>query len=162
MIRTKIEIFNLLSEIHDPEIPVMNIVEMGIVRNAFYENEKLIIEITPTYFGCPAMRVIEEEILNLMQSDVHKEVEVRKSYSPAWTTDWMKMKTKNKLKEYGIAPPEKRIEIDLTKDNDMKHVECPFCGSTNTKLTSIFGSTACKSLHFCNDCIQPFEHFKCI
>ncbi|MCX6169577.1 MAG: phenylacetate-CoA oxygenase subunit PaaJ [Ignavibacteriales bacterium] len=151
MIQTKTEIINLLSEIYDPEIPVINIVEMGILRNAFYENEKLIIEITPTYSGCPAMKVIEDEILDLMHSNGYKNVEVKKSYLPAWTTDWMNLETKNKLREYGIAPPENRADV-----------ECPFCGSSNTKLTSIFGSTACKSLHFCNSCVQPFERFKCI
>jgi len=162
MVETKNEILNLLTEIYDPEIPVLNIVEMGIVRDAFYENEKLIIEITPTYSGCPAMKVIEDEIRDVMYSNGCKNVEVKKVYAPAWTTDWMTVETKNKLKNYGIAPPEGIAEKDFLKDQNEKSVECPFCKSGKTKLTSHFGSTACKSLHFCLECIQPFEHFKCI
>ena len=162
MIETKNEILNLLAGINDPEIPVLNIVEMGIVRDAFYENEKLIVEITPTYSGCPAMKVIEDEISDVMYSNGYKNVEVKKVYAPAWTTDWMTDETKNKLKNYGIAPPEGTSEKDFLKDRDEKSVECPYCKSVKTKSTSRFGSTACKSLYFCLECTQPFEHFKCI
>lgn len=162
MVETKNEILNLLAGINDPEIPVLNIVEMGIVRDAFYENEKLIIEITPTYSGCPAMKVIEDEIRDIMYSNGYENVEVKKVYAPAWTTDWMTGETKIKLKNYGIAPPEGMAEKDLLNDRNQKPVECPFCNSGKTKLTSHFGSTACKSLHFCLECNQPFEHFKCI
>ena len=162
MTETKNEILTLLAGINDPEIPVLNIVEMGIVHDAFYENEKLIIEVTPTYSGCPAMKVIENEISDVMYSNGYMNVEVKKVYAPAWTTDWITDETKKKLKDYGIAPPEGLAEKDFLKDRDEKTVECPFCNSIKTKLTSRFGSTACKSLHFCLECTQPFEHFKCI
>ncbi len=162
MTETKNEIITLLAGINDPEIPVLNIVEMGIVHDAFYENEKLIIEVTPTYSGCPAMKVIENEISDVMYSNGYLNVEVKKVYAPAWTTDWITDETKKKLRDYGIAPPEGLAEKDFLKDRDEKTVECPFCNSIKTKLTSRFGSTACKSLHFCLECTQPFEHFKCI
>lgn len=162
MIKTKNEILNLLAGINDPEIPVLNIVEMGIVHRAFYENEKLIVEITPTYSGCPAMKVIEDEILDVMYSNGCDNIEVKKIFAPAWTTDWMTEKAKDKLKNYGIAPPEGKTEKDFFRDQNKKPVKCPYCKSVKTKLTNRFGSTACKSLHFCLECTQPFEHFKCI
>lgn len=164
MLQTKEEILNLLTEIHDPEIPVLNIVEMGIVSNILFdENEKkLIVEITPTYSGCPAMKVIEDEIRGLLFSNGYENVEVRKVYTPVWTTDLFTEETKQKLKEYGIAPPEGAAEKNFMIDFSTNPIECPFCRSRNTSLTSYFGSTSCKSLHLCTECRQPFEHFKCI
>lgn len=164
MMQTKEEILNLLTEIHDPEIPVLNIVEMGIVSNILFdEDEKnLIVEITPTYSSCPAMKIIEDEIRDLLFANSYEKVEVRKVYAPVWTTDLFTEETKQKLREYGIAPPEGTVEKNFMINFAAKSVECPFCGSHNTSLTSYFGSTSCKSLHSCADCRQPFEHFKCI
>lgn len=157
MTNTKEEILKLLENIYDPEIPVLNVVEMGIVRNINVKDGGCEIEITPTYSGCPAMKTIEDEIIDLLSDEGVDNVKVKKVYSPAWTTDWMSEKTKIKLSEYGIAPPEGNAEEFI-----FKKITCPFCKSTNTKLTSEFGSTSCKSLHYCNSCSQPFEHFKCI
>ena len=103
------------------------------------------------------MKTIEDEILDLLHSEGVEKIKVTKVYSPSWTTNWMSEKTKIKLGGYGIAPPEENSEEFI-----FKKITCPFCKSTNTKLTSEFGSTSCKSLHFCNNCLQPFEHFKCI
>lgn len=149
------EILTLLEDVQDPEIPVLNIVEMGIVREINISDEKVQISITPTYMGCPAMNMIENEMLDVLYEKGISKVKVKTVYSPAWTTDWLSDETKNKLKEYGIAPP--RAVTDL-----LDKIECPFCNSNSTKLTSEFGSTACKSLHYCDACHQPFEHFKCI
>lgn len=149
------EILNLLKDVLDPEIPVLNIVEMGIVRDVIFDEKGLLIKITPTYMGCPAMNTIKNDILNTLYSKEIKNVKVKTVYSPAWTTNWMSEETKNKLKEYGIAPPRAATDI-------LHKIECPFCNSGETNLTSEFGSTACKSLHYCNHCHQPFEHFKCI
>lgn len=149
------EILTLLEDVQDPEIPVLNIVEMGIVREINITDEKVQISITPTYMGCPAMNMIENEMLDVLYEKGISKVKVKTVYSPAWTTDWLSDETKNKLKEYGIAPP--RAVTDL-----LDKIECPFCNSNSTKLTSEFGSTACKSLHYCDACHQPFEHFKCI
>lgn len=157
MNQTKEEILKLLEEVYDPEIPVLNIVEMGIVRNVNESDNGYEIEITPTYSGCPAMKTIEDEILDLLHSEGVEKAKIKKVYSPPWTTDWMSEETKLKLREYGIAPPGGSAEEFI-----LKKITCPFCKSTNTKLTSEFGSTSCKSLHYCNECSQPFEHFKCI
>lgn len=158
MIITKKEILKLLEEVYDPEIPVLNVVEMGIVRSVKESDSGYEIEITPTYSGCPAMKTIEDEILDVLNSKGIEKVKVKKIYSPPWTTDWMSEETKQKLKDYGIAPPEGKAEEEFF----IKKITCPFCKSNNTKLTSEFGSTSCKSLHYCNECSQPFEHFKCI
>ena len=155
MIKDKNEIMNLLEDVLDPEIPVLNIVEMGIVRDVIFDENELLIKITPTYMGCPAMNTIENDILDILYSKGIEDVKVKTVYSPAWTTDWMSEETKNKLKKYGIAPPKEATEL-------LDKIECPFCSSGETLLTSEFGSTACKSLHYCNQCHQPFEHFKCI
>lgn len=158
----KEKILEALKEVYDPEIPVLNIVEMGIVRDISFEGKKLVVKITPTYSGCPAMKTIEEEILNILRDDEFDEVTVEKIYAPPWTTDWLTGEAKHKLKLHGIAPPEKNSGIDSSRDYAVKPVLCPFCSSRNTSITSYFGSTACKSLHYCFDCTQPFEHFKCI
>ncbi len=155
-------ILQLLSNIPDPEIPVINIVEMGIVRNVEFSGDELLVKITPTYSGCPAMKAIEDDIVAELKAKGFEKVSVKKIYNPAWSTDWLTEEAKRKLKEYGIAPPEGKSEEDFYKDLITNPVHCPFCNSKDTKLTSEFGSTACKSLHFCNECQQPFEHFKCI
>ncbi len=157
---TKEEIFQFLTEVNDPEIPVLNIVEMGIVREVEFQGDSVRVVITPTYSGCPAMKVIEEEIVSALQKKGFENVTTRTVFSPPWTTDWLSEETKRKLKEYGIAPPGKASADDSSRIT--KNIHCPFCDSDNTELRSEFGSTACKSLHYCNNCQQPFEHFKCI
>lgn len=158
----KESIINLLKDVQDPEVPVLDVVSMGVVRDVDITSGKTIVTITPTYTGCPAMNTIENEIIEKLKSKGIENVEIKTVFSPAWTTDWLSDETKQRLKDYGIAPPGKSDESDFLKSFFSKIVECPFCGSENTKVTSEFGSTACKSLHFCNNCTQPFEHFKCI
>lgn len=162
---SKSEIWSYLEEVVDPEIPVLNVVEMGIVRHVEFDREQLIVKITPTYSGCPAMNAIEMEIQKKLRENAIEAFKVVTDFSESWTTDWMTENAKKKLKDYGIAPPEKRVRNDdfLTDwRGSQKIVPCPYCDSFDTKLQSEFGSTACKSLHYCEECHQPFEHFKCI
>lgn len=162
----KSQIWSWLEEVIDPEIPVLNVVEMGIIRDVQIEDDvRIIVKITPTYSGCPAMNTIEKEIhKKLIGKGVHS-FEVKTDYRESWTTDWMTGHAKKKLKEYGIAPPEKiKSGSDFLAGlkRSQKIVPCPWCDSMETVLQSEFGSTACKSQYFCNGCNQPFEHFKCI
>ena len=161
----KDEIWELLSEVKDPEIPVLSIIELGIAREVTVEGDKVVVRITPTYSGCPAMNAIEQEIEKTLRINGIQNFEVNKDFSDTWTTDWMTDEAKIKLKEYGIAPPGKtNPDDDFLKslDSSSKIVACPYCDSTNTELQSEFGSTACKSQYYCHDCDEPFEHFKCI
>lgn len=162
---TKEDIWSFLEEVTDPEIPVLNIVEMGIVRNVEITEGKITVRITPTYSGCPAMNAIENEINKKLSEKGFEVFEILTDYRETWTTDWMTEHAKSKLKEYGIAPPEKTdSETDFLTSlkGSQKIVPCPYCDSLETVLQSEFGSTACKSLYYCNGCSQPFEHFKCI
>jgi ring-1,2-phenylacetyl-CoA epoxidase subunit PaaD len=162
---SKADIWSYLEEVIDPEIPVLNVVEMGIVRDVEFEGHKLIVKITPTYSGCPAMNAIEMEIHKKLREKGIESFDVITDFKESWTTDWMTDHAKKKLKDYGIAPPEKSSESDdfLTSlKGSQKIVPCPYCDSLDTVLQSEFGSTACKSQYFCNECSQPFEHFKCI
>jgi ring-1,2-phenylacetyl-CoA epoxidase subunit PaaD len=159
------EIWELLSEVKDPEIPVLSIIELGIAREVTVEGDKVVVRITPTYSGCPAMNAIEQEIEKTLRINGIQNFEVNKDFSDTWTTDWMTDEAKSKLKEYGIAPPGKTDPDDdflSSLDSSKKIVACPYCDSTNTELQSEFGSTACKAQHYCHDCDEPFEHFKCI
>lgn len=149
----------LLEEIYDPEIPVISITDLGIVRVIKVTSEgintKGVITITPTYSGCPAMDVIAMQIRMSLLQNGYNNIEVKKQLSPAWTTDWMTEKGKEQLKAYGIAPPAGKLR-DVNET-----VQCPHCNSYNTILLSQFGSTACKALYKCNDCLEPFDYFKC-
>lgn len=151
----KEDIWGLLQEVHDPEIPVLNIVEMGIARNVEIRDDKVIVKITPTYSGCPAMYAIENEIRLKLAGEGIENVEIKKDFSETWTTDWLTLEAKGKLNDYGIAPPKPTNQAN-------QKIECPYCGSIHTRLQSEFGSTACKAQYFCDDCQEPFEHFKCI
>jgi len=158
------EIWKVLEGIPDPEIPVISVVELGIIRALRYEGHSLIITITPTYSGCPAMTAISMDIHNNLRENGIEDFKIETVYTPAWTTDWMNAEAKEKLRKYGIAPPNELVKHKLnvlTGDHD-EEVNCPHCGSSNTSLTSQFGSTACKSLYKCNDCLEPFDYFKCI
>ncbi|MDZ7717168.1 MAG: 1,2-phenylacetyl-CoA epoxidase subunit PaaD [Balneolaceae bacterium] len=158
------KIWSWLKEVTDPEIPVLNIVEMGIARNVDIDDGKITIKITPTYSGCPAMSAIEKEVKLKLAEKGLENFEVKKDFSETWTTDWMTEEAKAKLKDYGIAPPGKTAEDDdfLKSLKSTKVVPCPYCDSLETELQSEFGSTACKAQYYCNDCDEPFEHFKCI
>lgn len=159
------KLWSFLEEVTDPEIPVLNIVEMGIVRDVNMESDSVIVSITPTYSGCPAMNAIENEIKNKLIEKGIKHFQVRTDYKESWTTDWMTDHAKRKLKEYGIAPPMgNNDDTDFLKNlkATQKIIPCPHCDSMETRLESEFGSTACKSQYYCNACEQPFEYFKCI
>ena len=156
---TRSEIFKLLSAIPDPEIPVVNIQEMGMLRDVIISEDGYNVLLTPTYTGCPAMAQIQHDILALLASEHIAPAKVTLILEPAWTTDWMSEQAKEKLKKYGIAPPLHSSCNQGVFANNTIH--CPLCNSANTSLISRFGSTPCKSLYQCNDCKEPFEYFKC-
>ena len=147
----------------DPEVPVLSVTDLGIIRNIEMNAEgNPIITITPTYSGCPAMDVISMNIRFKLIEHGYKNAEIKTILSPAWTTDWMTENGKQKLKAFGIAPPNVK-QLVCTPDHFQQEetVQCPRCNSYNTKMISRFGSTACKSLYKCNDCHEPFDYFKC-
>jgi len=160
---TKEQVWEFLSEIPDPEIPVITIVELGVLRKVEIFSNKVVITITPTYTGCPAMKMFEDDIIKELNSKGIDNVGIKMIYSPAWTTDWMSVEAKNKLQEYGIAPPvDGSADKGVLFENGPKIVICPRCKSEKTTLKSQFGSTACKALYACDDCLEPFDYFKCI
>jgi ring-1,2-phenylacetyl-CoA epoxidase subunit PaaD len=157
-------LLDLLSSIKDPELPVVDIVELGIVRDIVVDGDSVQVDVTPTYSGCPAMQVIEHDIVQALEADGFANVKVRYVFSPPWTTDWLSERTKAKLREFGIAPPTAVESLGATElvtlRRTRKIVDCPYCGSVNTAEKSEFGSTACKAIHYCNTCHQPFDYFK--
>jgi ring-1,2-phenylacetyl-CoA epoxidase subunit PaaD len=156
------EVWTILEQVRDPEVPVLSVVELGIVRDVAIDGDQVVVSITPTYSGCPAMHDIERAVVGALASRGFSAT-VRTVFSPAWTTDWMSDVAREKLRAYGIAPPGRTETGPLvTLMRRAAPIACPFCGATNTDSRSEFGSTACKSLHFCNACHQPFEHFKAI
>jgi ring-1,2-phenylacetyl-CoA epoxidase subunit PaaD len=151
----------ILESVSDPEIPVLSIMEMGVVRSAEIRNDVVEVTITPTYSGCPAMDVIGDDIKKALK-EAGFESRVELVLSPAWTTDWITPKGRAALEKYGIAAPlEPEADIEALLGNK-KIVKCPQCGSTNTKMISQFGSTACKAFFQCQDCQEPFDYFKCL
>ncbi|HMQ06289.1 MAG TPA: phenylacetate-CoA oxygenase subunit PaaJ [Saprospiraceae bacterium] len=152
----------ILSGVTDPEIPVLTIEDMGILKDIRLTENQLTITITPTYTGCPAMDMIEVNIKAALQEAGYAHVEVISVLSPAWTTDWMTEEGKKKLKEYGIAPPEGTAAGISSILGRGVTPRCPFCDSKNSELISHFGSTPCKALYRCKDCLEPFDYFKCI
>lgn len=160
MSETKERVFEYLQEVKDPEVPVISVVELGIVRDAVVSGDRVEVTVTPTYSGCPAMQVIEREIVTALEGRGFRDVQIRTVLSPAWTTDWISEKARQKLKEYGIAPPGTQPSDVVPFPKKSEAVACPFCDSKNTRVTSEFGATACKALHYCDSCEQPFERFK--
>jgi ring-1,2-phenylacetyl-CoA epoxidase subunit PaaD len=162
---TRESVLEILKEVKDPELPMIDVVELGVVRDVVFEGGAVRVDITPTYSGCPAIHVMEREIIATLSFYGFDDVQVRTVNFPAWTTDWMSEETKQKFRDYGIAPPravpaDEGISELVSLRRARPTVECPFCGSSNTVLKSEFGSTACKSIHFCDSCHQPFDHFK--
>lgn len=162
MMHTEKDIFALLSEIPDPEIPVISIVELGIIRKVSPKGKTIDVVITPTYSGCPAMKQMEDDVVKKLKENGYDTVNVSMVYSPAWTTDWLSEEAKLKLQKYGIAPPEESTSDKSFLSNKPKTVTCPRCKSKNSTMVSQFGSTACKALYQCKDCLEPFDYFKCI
>lgn len=152
----------VLDLVMDPEIPVISVVDLGIVRNVEFDDQKIIITITPTYTGCPAMDMIRAQIKMELLAAGFPEVEVKQVLSPAWTTDWMTERGKHRLVEYGIAAPLPRQSVCTpARFAEEEAIQCPHCKSYQTKRISEFGSTACKSLYRCESCQEPFDYFKC-
>ena len=163
----KQQILSLLEQVPDPEVPVLSVIDLGIIRDVKFFNTSLgdkgiEVIITPTYSGCPAMDVISMEIKMILLEHGFKKVTVTSILSPAWTTDWMSEAGKEKLRAYGIAPPNAIQSVcDIQLFAEEEAIQCPHCQSYNTKLVSQFGSTACKALYKCNNCLEPFDYFKC-
>ena len=155
-------VWKILNEIPDPEIPVISIVELGVIRDVEIKKESVKVTITPTYTGCPATKFFENDITAAMVRAGFAEVNILYVYNPAWTTDWLTEESKEKLRKYGIAPPDGKTSDKRFLLGKKPLVACPQCKSKNTKMISQFGSTACKSLYQCNDCLETFDYFKCI
>ncbi|GAB3848381.1 phenylacetate-CoA oxygenase subunit PaaJ [Hymenobacter terrigena] len=160
---TEAHIWQLLEEVTDPEVPVLSILDLGIVRAVRVEGDHITVTITPTYSGCPAMNAIATDIRLRLLAAGYTKLTINNQLSPAWTTDWMTKAGREKLEAYGIAPP-----IDGTASGHVLNlfgketaVRCPLCKSEHTHLVSQFGSTACKALYQCDDCREPFDYFKC-
>ncbi len=145
-------VWQWLEQVTDPEIPVISLVDLGIVRDIAYSGTVLNVTLSPTYSGCPATRVIEEDVRKVLLAHGLEELAIKQQISPPWTTEWMSEKGKAKLREYGIAPPSARGKPE----------ECPSCGSDGVSLVSQFGSTPCKAHWRCDSCREPFDYFKCI
>lgn len=155
------KLVKILESVSDPEIPVLSIMDMGVVRSAVIDGDEVKVEITPTYSGCPAMDVIGDDIKTALKTAGYR-ASIDLILHPAWTTDWITPRGRKALEDYGIAAP---LDADADKSvllEGKKLVKCPQCGSTNTKMISQFGSTACKAQFKCNDCEEPFDYFKCL
>jgi len=157
----KEDIYNILEQVSDPEVPVLSIIDLGVVRDVIITEALLEIVITPTYTGCPAMDMIEVEIKAMLQEHGFEKVKVKTILSPAWTTDWLSEAGKQKLLDYGIAPPQGSTKSKRALFSEESGIICPQCKSTHTELISQFGSTACKAQYKCLDCEEPFDYFKC-
>jgi ring-1,2-phenylacetyl-CoA epoxidase subunit PaaD len=150
-----------LEEVSDPEIPVLTITDLGVVQQIYLQDQTWIVELTPTYSGCPAMQQIEVDLLAKLKERGVPNAKVKHILSPAWTTDWITEAGRQKLRLYGIAPPVN--EPDKTAlFSEPPRVSCPKCNSKNTRMVSLFGSTACKAHYQCAACQEPFDYFKCL
>jgi ring-1,2-phenylacetyl-CoA epoxidase subunit PaaD len=158
---SRAEIFDWLEGVSDPEIPVLSVVDLGVVREVEWLNDQWMVTITPTYSGCPAMKVMEDSIREKLAEHGVVNVSIKSVLSPAWTTDWLSENGRIKLREYGIAPPEHEVDKSVLF-SEPTVVPCPQCTSRNTRMVSQFGSTACKASYQCNECKEPFDYFKCL
>ena len=160
--RSRDEILAILDTVMDPEVPVLSVRELGIVRDVVIDASGAVtVVVTPTYSGCPAIRVIEQDIEGALHDAGIGDVRVETVYSPAWTSDWIPDEARRKLKAYGIAPPAAVASGDLVQLlRAARAPQCPYCDSRDTEVRSEFGSTACKSICWCRSCRQPFEEFK--
>jgi ring-1,2-phenylacetyl-CoA epoxidase subunit PaaD len=160
---TREQVYNILREVTDPEIPVITIEELGILRNVEVDEDgsAVTVFITPTYNGCPAMDMIASEIKETLAQHHISRVSVISLIEPVWTTDWITEAGRQKLLDYGIAPPVEKTTDTSFLTGKSPVVACPLCRSGNTALVSRFGSTPCKALYKCGDCLEPFDYFKC-
>lgn len=155
----------VLQTVLDPEVPVVSVCELGIVREVMLQGDGLHVVLTPTYSGCPATELIESNVVAALEAVGFSPVCVTLQRAPAWTTDWISTEGKTKLRDYGIAPPgpveaSEGVVMQFMPRQKAPALDCPRCGSANTERISAFGSTACKALYRCLACKEPFEHFK--
>lgn len=164
------QVWGWLAEVPDPEIPVISVTELGIVRDIAYDDETLVVAVTPTYSGCPATAVINLEIEAQLRRKGVERFRLERRLSPPWTTDWITPEARDKLKAYGIAPPvdgtapdgRSAARAERLAGRSNLAIECPRCASTRTEKISQFGSTPCKASYRCTACLEPFDYFKCI
>lgn len=164
------EIWNWLSQVPDPEIPVISLTDLGIIRNVEWVDDTLVVTVTPTYSGCPATTIINLDIETALRDKGIENIRLKRQLSPPWTSDWLSMEGREKLRAYGIAPPidgtapDGRLASRISSLSGMTNfvVECPRCRSGKTEKISQAGSTPCKSAYRCTDCLEPFDYFKCI
>ncbi len=160
---TRIEdVWKTLAHVMDPEIPVVSVVDLGIVRDVALRDGHLDVTITPTYSGCPATQMIENEVRVALDEAGYASATITTALSPPWTTDWIGPQAREKLRSYGIAPPQADTIDKRALFPERAPVVCPRCASRNTRMVSEFGSTACKAHYKCRDCLEPFDYFKCI
>lgn len=169
MLVTTNTVWQWLGEIPDPEIPVLSLTDLGVIRDVHWQEETLVVTVTPTYSGCPATAVINFDIETKLRSHGITNLRLEQQLSPPWTTDWLTDRGREKLRAYGIAPPVRETGAPsaskgriarLTGQSDVV-VACPRCGSQNTEKVSQFGSTPCKAAYRCRACLEPFDYFKC-
>ena len=158
--------WRVLDEVLDPEIPILSIVDLGIVRSVRECDDGLLVGLSPTYSGCPATEVIEASVIAALENGGFHNIRIRQVLSPPWTTDWISESGRDKLRAYGIAPPEAVVAGGSGAKLDIlgrgRTIRCPRCDSSDTQKTSEFGSTPCKASYKCTSCLEPFEYFKCI
>jgi len=156
------QLWDILDQVKDPEIPVLSLWDLGILQRIEQQGDGVLVTITATYSGCPAMDVIGDEIRRVLQQAGYDRVTVKQQLAPAWTTDWISDEGRRKLQEYGIAPPAEASSKKSELLGGKLIVPCPLCDSTHTERVSEFGSTACKALYHCQSCGESFDYFKCI
>jgi ring-1,2-phenylacetyl-CoA epoxidase subunit PaaD len=162
------EVWRWLADVPDPEIPVVSLTDLGIIRSVAHEGDTLVVILTPTYSGCPATSIITLDVETALRERGVEKLRVERRLSPAWTTDWITAEAREKLRDYGIAPPidgtaadgQRKAQALLSGSN--MAVACPRCGSHDTEKISQFGSTPCKAHYRCKACLEPFDYFKCI
>ena len=162
MVKDIEQIWELLEAVKDPEIPVLSVIDLGVIRDIKMDSDAVEVIITPTYSGCPAMNAIEHDIRKALLEEGFENILITTVLSPAWTTDWLTEKGKQKLEAFGIAPPAEKSANKYNLVGTGPVVRCPQCKSDNTALVSQFGSTACKAHYKCKDCLEPFDYFKCL
>jgi ring-1,2-phenylacetyl-CoA epoxidase subunit PaaD len=155
------QIWAWLAEVPDPEIPVLSVLDLGIVRDVTVTENGVEVSVSPTYSGCPATEVIEQSIVANLEKHGVEQVTLKRVLSPPWTTDWISDAGRDKLREFGIAPPDAAMSKRELLGGD-RTVACPRCNTESTTLVSEFGSTPCKASYKCDECLEPFEYFKCI
>lgn len=163
--RAREEYWKAVGDVLDPEVPVLSVIDLGIVRDIREEGDEVVVDVTPTYSGCPAMKVIEDDITSALHNAGATRVRVNTVFQPVWTTDWISQDARERLRAYGIAPPSGAAAVTTELVALRRRVEaiaCPRCGSANTEQRSEFGSTACKAIWYCNGCQEPFEYLKAI